>query len=284
MTYATDETSVEDSQPRDCIEFILPIVTYRLTSGVEDVVLNGQTYTAGTIKRSEPRIMPTGQSTSELEIEMLVSHYIPQRYLAGGVPPRRIDVNVYRYQKTSAQYELYWSGRVTSMSCKRHLAVFLVPARGDEVQKRRIPTITLGKECPHILFNANTCRANRAGFTVTRTVVSVNGPVIALDSAVNADATWSKYGEVTHVASGEKSTVQSQFNGLVIPGYPPSVTLHLPISDIKAGDTIQISAGCAHDIETCATKFQNKNNYGGAPHLPAQNPFLTDGYGVIVQV
>lgn len=269
MTFRDDEESVEDSQPRDGYEFILPTVTYRLTSAVKDVVIAGQTYRAGTIQRGEIQV-PTAAVDSPLTVSMLVGHALPQRYLRGGVPPRRIDVNVYRLQSRSGEAELAWSGRVTSMAVDRHIARFLIPARSREALQRRIPTITVGVDCPHVLYESG-CNLDPTGHTATRTIVGVDGAKVTLSSAPDANNDWAKWGELVHTASGEGATIKSQIGA--------QLELQLPL-DMKVGDSVEVRAGCAHDIATCRTKFANHVNYGGVPDLPRTNPFVPNGYGL----
>lgn len=266
MTFDADEKSIEDSRPRECFEFVLPTVTYRLTSATRDVVIDGQTYRAGTIQRGEIGVPVIGASPGELEITMLVSHALPQRWLRGGVPPRRIEVNVYRKQMRSGEHRPEWTGYITSMACDRHLAKFLISARASDSSQRRIPTITMGHECPHILYNAS-CRVDRNAFKVATTVAGVNGREVTLAGIGGKPDRWAMYGEILHVASGERMTIQSQTG--------TAISMQLPLVDMQVGDAVEIYAGCDHLINTCLEKFSNQVNFGGFPHMPTKNPFLS---------
>jgi len=263
VTYDTDDRSIESSAPREGYEFILPAVTYRLASGVRDVVINGQTYRAGVIQRGAAEVT-TATKEAALEIPIDVKHALPQRYLQMGVPPRRIDVNVYCKQ-AGGDVQLVWIGRVLSMSIDGHVAKFLVPARTTTALQRRIPTISTGRECPHVLYEAG-CNVNAAGFTVSRTVTFVDGTRIDLSSAPNATDNWAQHGALLHVASGERVTIKTQFGA--------QLTVQLPIPGMQAGDAVEVTAGCVHEIQVCSTKFQNQGNYGGLPHKPNSNPFI----------
>lgn len=274
MSYEADEISIEDSQPRDGFSFTWGSNVIRLTSGVEDIVINGNTYTAGTIRRED--VSPSSIATArELVVSLPVSHALPQRYLAGSTPPRHIELVVLRMQKRSGEYEQLWAGYVTSMSIDRHIARFLIPSRSAEAFKRKLPVISAGRDCPHILYEAG-CNLDPGigGFTQVRFAAAVSGRVLTVNVAPGVD-NWAKWGEVIHVASGERMTIQEQVGAVI--------RMQSPIYGMQQGDEVHIRAGCAHNIETCATKFGNQANYGGQPHAPKNNPFVPNGYGIYEQ-
>jgi len=273
MSFDLDDRSVEASAPREGVEFVLPAVTYRLTPAVTDIVINGASYKAGTIQRADLRPTTADESPGELEITMLVSHAVPQRYLQLGVPPREIMVNVYSRQ-ASGEYEPVWTGTVVGMRCEGHLAKVLVSQRLSDAKPRRIPTITVGRECPHILYDGN-CKINRNAFKVATTLTYVDGRSLQIASIGGHPDSWALFGELLHVASGERMTVTRQ-EGVI-------VEIQLPIAGMQAGDAIEIYAGCDHTLATCVDKFDNRDNYGGFPLLPKQNPFIDNGYGTVEQ-
>jgi uncharacterized phage protein (TIGR02218 family) len=273
MTYHDDETSVEDSAPRDCYQFICSNgEVYHLTSGVQDVTIGSDVYEAGTISRGAVEVS-TVSGAKELIITMDVKHALPQRYMTIGVPQRRIYVTLYRYQSNSGEAQVDWRGYLISMSVDRHVAKLVFPARSAEAYVRRLPVITAGRDCSHILYETG-CGINRAAHAITRTVQSVNGREVTLSSALGTVDQWAQWGELVH-SSGERMTIASQV-GTVI-------TMQLPIYELAAGDSVTIYAGCAHTIEVCSTKFANHLNFGGQPWMPRSNPFIPNGYGIVEQ-
>ncbi len=270
-TFKEDEESIEDSQPREGLEFILPAVTYRLASGVKDLVISGQTFRATTIDRAEAPVSAL-TNNADIEVSVIVSHALPQRYLRGGIPPRNIVVNIRRQQLRSGATELVWSGTVTSMSIERHVAKFLVSSRAHEALQRRIPTITVGRECAHVLYDTR-CGVIRNSYRVNTTATTVNGRAIGVSSMGGHPDGWAKYGEIVHVASGERMTVTSQIG--------TNLEIQLPLVDMKSGDAVEIYAGCDHLIATCYSKFANQHNFGGFPQLPRANPFIVGGIGIL---
>lgn len=265
MTFAADEQGPQSSRPREVYEFTLPAVTHRLASGVRDISVDGQTYRATTISREAVEVTtPNGRGA--LEIPVLVSHALPQRYLRNGVPPHRIDVVVRRKQLNSGEHEQVWIGRVHSMRIDGHIATFLVLSHTSSAMQGRIPTITVGRECSHVLYDAG-CRVVESSFQISCTVFGVNGADVLCSSNVAFNtANWFKWGRMIHVASGEYATITEQQSNLV--------TLKVPMLDMQVGDSILVSAGCQHDVDTCLDKFANVVNYGGLPAKPSGNPFL----------
>ncbi len=267
-TFADDETGVQSSRPRDAYEFILPAVTYRLTSGVKDLVVNGQTYHPAVIGRGSLKPSVADGSPGELEISLIATHPIVRSCLQLVAPT--VDVNIYRQQLTSGEYEFAWSGRVAEAKCERNSATLLVVQRIDTALTRRIPTITVGRECAHVLYDSR-CTVNRNLFRVDTTVSLVDGRDVTVASIGGKPDRWADFGEFVHVPSGIRITITNQTG--------TAIETHLPIA-MQSGDAVQIFAGCDHDIATCHDKFANQVNFGGFPHLPKTNPFVANGYGI----
>jgi uncharacterized phage protein (TIGR02218 family) len=270
MSLETDEQSVELSQPREAYEVTVGTTIYRMTSGVRDLVIGGQTFTASPIGRTT---LPVTNSSGpgEVTITLPVSHAIPQRYLAQGVPPGTVLVGVLRHQIESGETEYIWRGYATSMTCTGNVAAFSVPARSAQAMLRRLPMITAGRQCPHILYDSR-CSVARASFKVTTTVTAVSGRAIRVATMDSKADYWAQFGELHHVASGERMTI-SDHTGT-------DITMQLPIVEIGIGDEVEVFAGCAHDVGTCLSKFDNVVNFGGFPDMPTSDIFKPWGAGI----
>jgi hypothetical protein len=53
-----------------------------------------------------------------------------------------------------------------------------------------------------------------------------------------------------------------------------SVELLYPV-DIAVSTNVVLTVGCDHSTSTCASRFNNLDNYGGFPFIPSKNPFST---------
>lgn len=266
MTYLEEESSIEDSAPRIGIEFILPAYTRRIAVGVRDITIDGKRYRAASSKIGEVGVSASADPQS-LTVTLPMSHQLCQRYMSGGVPPRLIVVNVYR-QQGSGLTQRIWTGEVTSLAPDDNVGNFNVPSRSSESYQRRLPTITAGRSCGHILYDSN-CRVVRADYAIEAVVTDIDttGHVITIDALGGHADQWAKWGELEHLLSGERMTVSSQV-GL-------DITIQLPIYGIEVGHHVVVSPGCDHHAETgCSVKFNNIVNFGGFPSMRTEeNPF-----------
>lgn len=128
---------------------------------------------------------------------------------------------------------------------------------------------TYTSTCRHKLFGGaeagrlGYCGLNSASFTFTGTVSAVAVPKWKFGTGlVNPDGYFSA-GVLTWTSgnnAGLSSTVKKYASG--------NIDLYVPTAfAIQAGDTFSIQAGCDKTLETCKTKFNNVNNFGGFPHI-----------------
>lgn len=256
------------NQPREGILFELPVATYRVATGTRNLVIDGFTYTAEPSQRDEVTLA-TSENGADLVVRLPVKHAVVKRWLAGA-PPKRVRVSVYRKQMTSGESERIWQGDVTSIALEGRVAALRVPSLLTESLQRRLPTVTVGRSCPHILYDAN-CRVDRADFDQSATVTAVDGRKITVSTVGGNPDDWFTFGEVLHVSSGERMTIHSQVG--------TEVTMQLAIYELKVGDTVTLFAGCDHLVGTCHTKFDNRVNHGGFVQLVTTNPLKPTWFG-----
>lgn len=279
--YLDAEASPEDSAPRELYEIKQNLVTtYYVTSCSRDVDYGGHTYVASPSARSEIVASPIGASNyTQLTIALPATHPLVQRYLALSSPPRQILVTVRRLQAQIGVAEMIATGIVASMAISGEVAKFMVETRFGRARRRKLPTITAGKLCQHVVYDAN-CRLERSTFTIgddgpPLTIVTANGRNVTISTIGGQPDHWAKFGELVHVATGENMMVLEQVG--------TAITMQAPIPELNAGELVTLSAGCAHDISTCRNKFSNQVNFGGFPQMPTKNPFLPTGLGVVEQ-
>lgn len=272
MTFISQESSVEASEPREGIKIEMAAVTYRIATGTRDVTINSEVYTAYPSHRGSIGLATT-EKQDMLVVRLPMSHAVPQRWLAQGSPPKHVVISVFRQQ--GANYERIWHGFVSSLGAEDggRVALLHVPSRMTAVLERRLPTVTVGRSCPHILYDAN-CRVARASFKVTTTVASVDGRVVTVASMGAHGDDWATFGELRHPSSDQSMTIYSQIG--------TTITMQAPIVELKVGDSVEVFAGCAHDIGECHTKFSNRVNFGGFPHFDTRRPQKDGTYGIYV--
>lgn len=293
MSFDDDEASEQDGAPREFIDITYGNTTHRIATGIRDMQVGAVLYTAIPAARSELGITASGNAT-ELTLTLPINHDLPKRYTQQGIPPKKVTVTLWCKMVVSGEIRQLFTGDVTSMACDDAgtEATFRIPARAAEAMLRTLPSATVGRNCPHILYDTM-CGIDREGtnpdgnpYKLTTTVMMVNGRDIRvnLSNVPAADANraeWAVNGEVVHVATGERMTIRTQTD--LNPGISQvtDLSMQMQIVGLKVGDSVEIYAGCMHDIETCHAKFENKDNYGGFPDLPTKNPFLPSGFGVM---
>lgn len=127
--------------------------------------------------------------------------------------------------------------------------------------------------CPHVLYG-DKCKANKAAHTVTATVVSIRGDTITVSGQL-AGASNYKGGMVewTRRLSGQ---VPLRDLRMIVDVFVTPTTTEIKamgaVLGLVPGDTLQLSHGCTHGLDTCANLFNNAPNYGGMPWIPTDNP------------
>lgn len=273
--FAKDEASIEDSQPREGIEFILPGSVWRISTSSRDETFNGARFPAMPGARGDIKVIPLGgdQTNSDsTEIHIPMTHYVAQRWMAGLVPPRRVTVNVWRKQLNLGAEETVWGGEVVSMSPDGEIAKFIVPSRLARAMARGLPTLTAGRSCPHVLGDAS-CTIDTELLKIAAVVVSKDGRNVKVSTMGGKPNGWAEGGRLRHVASLESMTVFSQVGTII--------EMQLPIWELNVGDAVEILPGCGKLVSICRDKFDNVVNFGNPPLLPLVNPMRTTGFGVI---
>lgn len=272
MTWLADEGSVEASEPREVIEFIIRNETYRLATGTRDIVIDGYTYTASPSQRGEIQLA-TSAVDAEIQVSLPMSHPLAQRWLALGSPPRSVVVNVYRQQPESGEARRVWTGYATELTSAGNgsIAVFKVPSRAAALLRRSLPIVTTSRGCAHRLYDQN-CQVDRNDFLVETTITAIDGQKITVASVDGNPSGWATGGELVHVLTGERMTIWTH-SALVM-------TIQAPISGMQVGQAVEVYAGCDLLFETCKAKFDNRNNFVGFPQMNTERIISLFGLGI----
>ena len=111
--------------------------------------------------------------------------------------------------------------------------------------------------------------------TIEADVASVAGNrEFSLDYAGDAGEALLTRGLCTFLDSGSPSPLNAGLK-MEVKQYtvsPPTVTLFLPMPfDVRVGDPVTISAGCAKTIAVCRDTFDNVENFRGEPYVPGND-------------
>lgn len=285
MTFYGAESSVEDSEPRELIDISINdgATTYAHTTATRDITYGSTVYTAIAASRGEIAVTMPGEQSNDVTLTLPIDHALARRYTQQGVPPKKIDVTIRR--QNGGETEVIWAGFITSMAAEDRKAMFRVASRAGEWMLRVIPTDTVGRACPVILYS-EACGVDEDGdkdglaFKVTTTVISVAGRDIRVDlGSTDRNGTWAEGGDVYHPSTKERMTVGLQVDSN--PGFSAvaTLTMQAQIIGLRAGDAVEIRRGCNHDVDACENDFGNRQNYKGFPHMPSTSPYPYGGLG-----
>lgn len=119
------------------------------------------------------------------------------------------------------------------------------------------------------------CKVNLAPLTVTGTVTAVASNRQFTDSSRAEAAGYFNFGKLTWTGganAGYAMEVDLHSSGGVL-----KLKLPMPYA-ISVGDTYSLYPGCGKRFnEDCGTKFNNKPNFRGFPHLPGRDFLLRPG-------
>ncbi len=284
MSFDDDEKSVQANRPIDLFTITTPTATYLHTSHPVDVTYAGNVYTALTTSRGNLTLKqdPTG---NELIVYLPITHPLVQRFAATGIPEHSVQVSLQRLQTRSGVVQPQMSGFAGGISLQDHVALVRVPSLTDDAVKIQLPVVGAQKLCNHVLFDGQ-CSPNPGvdgpaelffswvTTLVSQTVAPGSATLVIASNNGEPDG-WFTFGEIVHQPTLQhRSILQHIGTTLVING---------EFVGASPGDSIGLTAGCAHDVLTCKNKFSNVLNFGGHPGLNAFNPWYLHGLGVVEQ-
>lgn len=270
MTFAPFETSVESSQPIELYEIILGTQTFYYTSAEDDITISPFVYEAIPITRGKIQQGPEDGNRT-LEIDLPGSNIFARKYI-GSVPSERAQLTIKRLQRPDfpgPEVITLFEGFVKSVAFSengRKAKLAVEPA--ISASSRSIPRYTYQGSCNHVLYDVR-CQVDdtNPAYRHTGIVTAVNGSVVTVTGADGFTDGW--------FTGGSSEALGGLDARLILDHVGEDITLLLPFPYDLIGQSLILLAGCAHDIATCKSKFDNVINYGGFAFVPTKNPFDT---------
>lgn len=119
----------------------------------------------------------------------------------------------------------------------------------------------------------------QAGFRGAGTVAARRGAEIEVAGLGAFAAGWFSLGELTWTG-GSHDGRTARIAAHRKDGARVLLALEDGAGEVEGGDTFTIVAGCDKRFETCRTKFDNRLNFRGFPHMPGNDAayaYVTDG-------
>jgi uncharacterized phage protein (TIGR02218 family) len=268
MTYDASEASRDAGAPVELYRFAMGGLAWYYTSSDQAVTFNGHLYVPETIVRDELEY-GSDQAVSALSVRIPRENPVAQLFVAG-MPAQPVTVTVYRFHRDDpadvvglppaevADWDYDDPSGLAKLAC--HTVAQLL--------ERRVPAVGVRRQCSHVLYGEQGCRASRAAHTVAAVVASVSGlDVVLTMSPEPADGTYA-YGYL-ETQAGRRLHVARQVGTTFTLLTPPP-------AEVVAGLAVQAVEGCDRTLATCHARFGNAPRFLGWPELPTSNPF-TEG-------
>lgn len=267
-SFDTLESSLEASRPVELYELEIGSDTFRFhdSEDTETITVSGDDYTAESISRTTIAVGGDRQNRT-LNITMPSTNDFASQFVS--VPPgRKTVVRVYRMQRDetpSLTRKLFFTGQAQSFRFTDDgTAATLLVKSVEFAIARNIPKFTYMGQCNHVLYDSG-CGVDPNLFMHSGTVTAVTDNVVTVAGAGASGFDF--------VAGYCTNATSSDFR-MVIAQSGDDLTLLLPFETSPLGGTLQVFAGCDHNIASdCALVFDNVAEYGGYAWVPSKSPF-----------
>lgn len=248
--------------------------TFGFTDHDKDLVVSGVAYLAATgYTRSAVRAT-LGLQPDNLEIEgLLDSSAIEASDIRAGIwDYASVEIMLVNWSDLSQGTLGLGKGRIGQIRDGR--SVFVAELLGLSKHLMQVVGRLYMPACDADLGDTR-CGVTLASYTVTGTLTSVtNNRTFADTSRGEADGYFDG-GKITWT-SGDNNGLSMEVKTSLLAG--GAVTLQMPMPfTVIVGNTYSMSAGCDKTFATCGTKFNNKVNFQGFPHVPGNRRMISGG-------
>ncbi len=187
-----------------------------------------------------------------------------------------IKITLTVFTKDEDGYAFAWKGRLASVAPDESYYKFIFESIFTSMRR-----IGLRKKyqraCPHVVYSVG-CALDIEDFQVTDEASNVVGSVVTVPLA-GTYANGYFTGGILEAADGTMRLI-TLHNGEVL--YLSRVIPSLQTAFDNTGPgtvNVSIAPGCDRQPQTCLSKFDNIENFGGFPFIPLRNPF--DGSSIV---
>ncbi len=279
MTFLALEQSQADGRPVELFLFktALDAVGIGFTNSESEITFGSETYDPIAISRGEPSYNEE-QGAGDLQILVGRDLAFARRFIIIA-PSDRYVVSIFRRHITDETLEtvLFWKGFISQVTFDGINATITCKPL-IELLTRYGPRMTFQQPCNHVLYDSR-CTVNEGTFKTLRVPDSISADGVTLTfSNINTQA------PVTDAPSGFQGdywvggmmrTPDSVDHRLIVDqSGANTIRIQYPFFESPAGKTLDILAGCDHNIFTCQDKFNNLPQHGGHRFLPTRNIYV----------
>lgn len=256
------------SRNSEFIDFARGPQHWRYTSDDRPLIFGSQTYEPAPVKRA--RISESFDAARNvLDIDVPLTLPILDIY-RGTSPMADINVTLYRRRKSTGVVKIAWIGIIGSVEFKPTIATIhgLPPSSrlsGNGLNR------CWAKQCDRLVYGSGLgeCNKDPNVMRVDGTLNAVTGSTVKAAAFATKPDGWFSGGWVEWT---EGTAVERRF---IVEHVGDTLTLLTPALT-TLGRIVATYPGCDHTLQTCHDKFDNSDNYGGDPWIPAKNPFGND--------
>lgn len=271
MSFDTIETSVDDGQPLELVQFTYLTNNWYFTTSESPVVYEGNTFSPLPFKHSD--IAPSAEvSKSQITIGVPKDCPVGELFRAQS-PAGLVTVTIFAKHAQDAQVKAIWKGRVINAEWQEpwlNLTSESVFSSLQRVGLRRNYAV----QCPHTVYSQGEglCNVNKESFRSDYVVTTISGLTVFCEDADGVAVDRFAGGEVTWTHATDGYLVRAMIKSNDGAG---NFTLLFPPQGLALGAAIHAYPGCDHDLDSPngCPKFGNQINYGGQPFIPKKNPF-----------
>ena len=266
MSYVGNETSLESGAPVELYQFTQGLQTWRYTSSASPVTYQSFVFKPSSISRD--RVKQTGDVFKDsLKIELPRGDAFANQFL-GFAPDTVTGVTIFRGHAGDSEFIPYWRGRVAAASADGNKITIDCESIFSSIRR---PGLRARYEltCRHALYSPR-CTINRDLFMTPGVAITVSGVTVEVAAAAGLPNGYFTAG----ILRGPDDATR-----FIVSHVGSVLTLQRPMYTLAGGDSVRLYPGCDKLMSTCSGKFNNLDNYGGFPWVPARNPY--DGRSII---
>lgn len=267
-------------------EFSLGPLVWRYAGSMDDIVdTNGNRWEAASI--SHERINQSGEAVADAGRLTASASLVPSQIWMLSPPSRPMTLRILTVNLEKASYDypggeviepashdvnvelpqVQYIGEILQCSLAEPGKVVFDVETLSATMSRAGLRLGWQRQCPHAVYDPNTCKANKAAEEINAVVDSVNGAqvLIAYAGSFLDDRFAGGLLEFEHPLKGEEVlTIEANTDKML--------TIFGTTQDLYPGLAVRLFRGCAQTPASCQS-FGNYDNYGGIPHLPGKSPF-----------
>lgn len=263
MSYEDDELSQQDAEPLEYYKFSYDGIEYNYTSSQYSRTVNGVTFVADYIRRSDSLKLSTSDSETET-CTITVNRTNPVALLYQGAPPEQgsVRVQVARgHGLLSTDFIMILDGVVSQVQFNGSEADLTVTI--ENVLTRNIPKGTLSYYCQNCIYDSK-CSLVEGNY----------GLKCYIDEGIQGLYIYS-------------ANLRERPNGYFTDGFIKMgrcyrqikihennrILLKYPINNADMEGSFMAYPGCSGLFHICAERFHNTDNFSGIPYIQPYDAF-----------